>query len=170
MPQQQGEDFTEFVHVAWPTLYRTAYLLVGEHQLAEDLVQAALAKTYASWNKVRDRSAATAYARVALLNTGMSWFRRRSWSEKPAESLPEPAGHHGEPSDRPAIMTALRELPPRQRAVVVLRFYEDLSVREVADALGCSEGTVKSQTHDALTKLRTLLGDAVVPADLRSSL
>jgi len=168
MPQPQDDDFTEFVHLAWPTLYRTAYLLVGEHQLAEDLVQSALAKTYASWRRIRDRQAATAYARVALVNTGTSWFRRRSWSEKPAVSLPEAVGHTAEPSDRPAIMSALRELPPRQRAVVVLRFYEDLSVRDVADALGCSEGTVKSQTHDALARLRALLGDAVVPADLRS--
>lgn len=169
MPQPQDDDFTEFVHTAWPTLYRTAYLLVGEHQLAEDLVQTALAKTYASWRKVRDRNAATAYARVALVNTATSWFRRKSWgNERPTETLPDGAAGI-EPSDRPAVMSALQALPPRQRAVVVLRYYEDLGVREVAEALGCSEGTVKSQTHDALGRLRDLLGDAVVPADLRST-
>ena len=156
------EEFTEFVHAAWPGLYRTAYLMLGEHQLAEDLVQSALAKTYASWHRVREPEAAPAYARVVLANTAASWFRRRSWrNEHPSEILPE-TGHEHDPSDRPAVVDALRTLPPRQRAVVVLRYYDDLSVRDVAHALGISEGTVKSQTSDALNRLRLLLGDAVV--------
>jgi len=155
------EEFTELVHAAWPGLYRTAYLMLGDHQLAEDLVQTALAKTYASWGKVRDREAAPVYARVVLANTAASWFRRRSWrKEHPTETVPEHVTEP-DPSNRPAVVNALRHLPPRQRAVVVLRFYDDLSVREVADALGCSEGTVKSQTSDALARLRTLLGDDV---------
>ena len=164
MPAPPGDaEFTEFVHAAWPGLYRTAYLMLGEHQLAEDLVQSALAKTYASWRKVREPAAAPAYARVVLANTATSWFRRRSWrNESPTLDLPE-AGQDIDPSDRPAVVDALRSLPPRQRAVVVLRYYDDLTVREVAEALGISEGTVKSQTSDALARLRTLLGDAVVP-------
>jgi RNA polymerase sigma-70 factor (sigma-E family) len=163
-------EFAEFVEAAWPGLYRTAYLILGEHQLAEDLVQTTLAKTFASWGKVRDQGAAMGYARVVLANTAASWFRRRSWrNEKPTETLPDESQVAGsDPSDRPALMEALRRLPPRQRAVVVLRFYDDLSVREVAHALACSEGTVKSQTHHAMTQLRVLLGDAVVPADLWS--
>ena len=157
------DEFTELVHAAGPGLYRTAYLMLGDHQLAEDLVQTALAKTYASWGKVRDREAAPVYARVVLANTAASWFRRRSWrKEHPTETLPEHVTEP-DPSNRPAVVNALRHLPPRQRAVVVLRFYDDLSVREVADALGCSEGTVKSQTSDALARLRTLLGDDVAP-------
>lgn len=164
-------EFAEFVEAAWPGLYRTAYMILGEHQLAEDLVQTTLAKTYASWAKVREPAAAMGYARVVLANTAASWFRRRSWrNEQPTETLP--VGSHlpggSDPSDRPALMEALRRLPPRQRAVVVLRFYDDLSVREVAHALACSEGTVKSQTHHAIAQLRLLLGDAVVPADLGS--
>jgi RNA polymerase sigma-70 factor (sigma-E family) len=159
------DEFTELVHVAWPGLYRTAYLMLGDHQLAEDLVQASLAKTYASWRKVKDPAAAPAYARVVLANTAASWFRRRSWrNERPTEVLPEQAAEH-DPSHRPALVDALRQLPPRQRAVVVLRYYDDLSVREVAHALGCSEGTVKSQTSDALARLRLLLGEAVVPTN-----
>jgi len=158
------EDFTEFVHASWPSLYRTAYLMLGEHQLAEDLVQAALARTYASWRKVRDPGAAPAYARVVLVNTATSWFRRRSWrNERPTHDLPD-SGHEPDPSNRPALVEALRALPPRQRAVVVLRYYDDLSVREVATALGIAEGTVKSQTADALTRLRMLLGDAAAPS------
>jgi RNA polymerase sigma-70 factor (sigma-E family) len=164
--QLTDDEFTEFVHATWPGLYRTAYLMLGDHQLAEDLVQTALAKTYASWRKVKEPAAAPAYARVVLANTAASWFRRRSWrNEHPTEQLPEGA-IHGDPSTRPAVVDALRTLAPRQRAVIVLRYYDDLSVREVATALGISEGTVKSQTSDALARLRTQLGDAVVPQTL----
>ena len=170
MAQQLTDDeFTEFVHATWPGLYRTAYLMLGDHQLAEDLVQTALAKTYASWRKVQEPAAAPAYARVVLANTAASWFRRRSWrNEHPTEQLPE-GSSYADPSTRPAVVDALRTLAPRQRAVVVLRYYDDLSVREVAIALGISEGTVKSQTSDALARLRTLLGDAVIPQTLGAS-
>ncbi len=153
------DEFTEFVHVAWPGLYRTAYLLLGEHQLAEDLVQTALTKTYAAWRNVKEPAAAPAYARTVLVNTATSWFRRRSWrNERPTESLPE-TGAVSDPSSRPALLDALETLAPRQRAVVVLRYYDDLSVREVARILGIAEGTVKSQTSDALARLRRVLGE-----------
>ena len=160
------EQFTEFVHASWPALYRTAYLLLGDHAEAEDLVQSALAKTYASWHRVRDLNAATGYARTTLVNTAASWFRRRSWrNERPSASLPDRAHDH-DLTDRTLLVDALAQLPPRQRAAIVLRYYEDLSVAQTAVALGCSEGTVKSQTSDALTRLRALLGDAVVPHTL----
>ncbi len=162
-------DFTEFVHATWPSLYRTAYLLLGDRAEAEDLVQSALAKTYASWGRVRDLEAAPGYARTTLINTASSWFRKKSWrNERPTEVLPEPAaGSTGpDPSDRTAVLTALAQLPRRQRAVIVLRYYEDLSVAQTAGALGIADGTVKSQTSDALARLRTLLGDAVIPATL----
>ena len=159
------DEFSEFVQGAWRGLYRTAYLLVGDKGLAEDLVQTALAKTYAAWPKVRDVQAAPGYARTTLVNTAAAWFRRRSWrNELPTLELPE-HGHEADPSTRPAVLGALAQLPPRQRAVVVLRYYDDLSVAEAAQALGCSEGTVKSQTSKALDTLRRLLGDAVVPVD-----
>ena len=161
--QLTDEEFTEFVHAAWPGLYRTAYLMLGDHQLAEDLVQTALAKVYVSWRKVKDRAAAPAYARVVLANTAASWFRKRSWrNERPTETVPD-AGVEHDPSTRTALVEALGTLAPRQRAVIVLRYYDDLSVREVAHALGISEGTVKSQTSDALARLRKQLGDEVVP-------
>ena len=171
MPHLSGrppsdEQFTEFVHASWGSLYRTAYLLLGDHAEAEDLVQTALAKTYASWHRVRDLNAAPGYARTTLVNTASSWFRRRSWrNEQPTGELPE-AVHEHDPSQRPTLAHALGQLPPRQRAVVVLRFYEDMSVAQTAEVLGCSQGTVKSQTSDALTRLRSLLGDAVVPQTL----
>lgn len=164
------EQFTELVHAAWPSLYRTAYLLLGDPAEAEDLVQTALAKTYAHWGKVRDVAAAPGFARTTLVNTASSWFRRRSWrNERPTEVLPDDAAASGpDETDRPTLVAALAQLPPRQRAVVVLRFYEDLDVAATAAALGCSPGTVKSQTSDALAKLRTLLGDSVVPHTLSS--
>lgn len=161
------EQFTELVQGAWASLYRTAYLMLGDHAEAEDLVQTALAKTYATWHRVRDVDAAVGYARTVLVNTASSWFRRRSWrNERPTEHLPETAYEHPDAGDRPTVIAALALLPARQRAVIVLRYYEDLSVAQVAGALGCSEGTVKSQTSEALAKLRVRLGDTVIPQTL----
>jgi DNA-directed RNA polymerase specialized sigma24 family protein len=97
-------DFTEFVHAGWPGLYRTAYLLVGDRELAEDLAQTALAKTYAAWARIDDRSAAPAYARRTLVNTAASWFRKKGWrNELPSDELPE-LGHATDPSTRPAVL------------------------------------------------------------------
>jgi RNA polymerase sigma-70 factor (sigma-E family) len=167
MPRSPSDaEFTEFVHASWASLYRTAYLMLGDRAEAEDLVQTTLAKTYASWSKVREVEAAPAYARTVLVNTASSWFRKKSWrNERPTATLPD-AGHETDLTDRPALIDALARLAPRQRAVIVLRYYDDLSVGQTAAALGCSEGTVKSQTSDALNRLRGLLGDAVIPLEL----
>lgn len=165
MSHDRDADFAEFAQHAWPRLYRTAHLLLGDHGLAEDLTQTALAKTYAAWGRIEDPAAALAYASATLVNTATSWFRRRGWrNELPREDVAlSHVARTPDPSDRPAVMEALAALPPRQRAVVVLRYYDDLSVADTAAALGCSTGTVKSQTSDALARLRELLGEAVVP-------
>jgi RNA polymerase sigma-70 factor (sigma-E family) len=165
MPRHSDEQFTEFVHASWPSLYRTAYLLLGDRGLAEDLVQTALAKTYASWSRVRDVDAGLGYARTTLVNTATSWFRRKGWrNEQPTEHLDDRT-YDDDPSVHPTLMQALAQLPPRQRAVIVLRFYDDLPVADTARALDCAEGTVKSQTSDALGALRALLGESVVPLE-----
>jgi RNA polymerase sigma-70 factor (sigma-E family) len=153
------------VHASWPRLYRTAYLLVTDHGLAEDLVQTALARTYAAWPRIDDPNAATAYARTCVTNEALTWFRKRGWKgEVVGETATERATDHQDPTTRPTVLAALRQLAPRQRAVIVLRYYADASVAETAQTLGCSTGTVKSQTSDALAKLRVLLGDSVIPA------
>jgi RNA polymerase sigma-70 factor (sigma-E family) len=159
-PTDYDGDFTEFVEASWAGLYRTAFMLLGDRGLAEDLAQTALTKTYTAWTRIDDRSAARAYAQRTLVNTASSWFRRKGWrNERPTLDLPE-ALHAHNVGARLEVMDALAQLPPRQRAVIVLRYYEDLPVAETADALGCSTGTVKSQTFEALAKLRILLGDA----------
>jgi RNA polymerase sigma-70 factor (sigma-E family) len=157
------------VQVAWPGLYRTAFMLLGDRGLAEDLAQTALTKTYAAWGRIEDKSAARAYAQRTMFNTAASWFRRTGWrKEYPMSEVPDfrVSGSAEDLATRSGVMDALAQLPPRQRAVVVLRFYEDLSVAETADALGCSTGTVKSQTFEAFSKLRTLLGDVAMPDTL----
>jgi RNA polymerase sigma-70 factor (sigma-E family) len=158
--------FTEFVQASWPGLYRTAFMLLGDHGLAEDLAQAALTKTYTAWTRIENPSAARAYAHRTLLNTAASWFRKKGWrKEHPTAELPA-TSDASDVGTRSEIMEALAQLPPRQRAVVVLRFYEDMSVAATADVLGCSEGTVKSQTFEAFAKLRGLLGDATITETL----
>jgi RNA polymerase sigma-70 factor (sigma-E family) len=158
-------EYEQFVHTAWASLYRTAYLMLGDHAAAEDLVQTTLAKTYAGWRRVRDVQAAHGYARTTMFNTARSMFRSPGWrKELASERVPEQA-YTEDASTRSDLMDALRRLAPRQRAVVVLRFYEDLSVAQTAHALGISEGTVKSQTSDAMDRLRTLLGDSVLPQE-----
>ncbi len=155
-------EYSEFVAAAWGPLYRTAYLMVGNRAMAEDLVQTALTNTYAAWRNVREVEAAHAYARTAVVRSVASWFRSRVRLREQLTDEPPDTGYSPDHSTRPALMEALRQLPARQRAVVVLRFYEDLSVTQVAETMGCSEGTVKSQTSAALAKLRLILGESVV--------
>ena len=141
-------------------LLRTAYLVVGDHQLAQDLLQEALVKAYVAWPRLRDATKAEAYVRRTIVTTAISWRRRRSFHERPVDVLPEAGA--GDETDRLAahddVWQQVLGLPPRQRAALVLRYYEDLSEADTAEALGCSVGTVKSQVSDALGKLRERVG------------
>lgn len=154
--------FAEFVAARSGALHRTAYLMVGEHALAQDLLQEALTKTYVAWPRLREAANAEAYTRRAITTTAISWRRRRSWHEQPREDLPDlPARGPGTSDDvttRAWVWAALQELPPRQRAAVVLRYYEDLTEAQTALAMGCAVGTVKSQVAQAIKKLRERLG------------
>jgi RNA polymerase sigma-70 factor (ECF subfamily) len=151
------DAFRDFAVAQWPVLTRLAYLLVSDVGHAEDIVQTVLARMWPIWSRI-SREAPEAYARKALVNTATSWWRRRWHGERPTESLPEHHGYDDELaprlSDRAALSAALRELPPRQRSAVVLRFAEDLSEQQVAAALNCSVGTVKSLTSRGLARLR----------------
>ena len=152
--------FADFMSARWSSLFRTAYLLTGDRHEAEDLLQTALARTFVRWKGIRDKGAADAYVRRAMLNLASRRWRTRG-RELTLERLPEPA-HDGGVGSSDARMLLWREivkLPPRMRAALVLRFYEDLSEAATAAELGCSVGTVKSQTHHALRRLRDALGE-----------
>ncbi|MEI5673887.1 MULTISPECIES: SigE family RNA polymerase sigma factor [unclassified Nocardioides] len=163
------EAFAEFTVARGKALQRAAYLMVGDAALAQDLVQEALTKTYVAWPRLRDPANAEAYARKAITTTAISWFRRRSWSERPTGQLPEivSSGSVAAVDERVWLWQALLELPVRQRAAVVLRYYEDLTEAQTAEAMGCAVGTVKSQVSAGLAKLRARLGDdpALLPLD-----
>jgi RNA polymerase sigma-70 factor (sigma-E family) len=143
------ESFDAFVAARSQTLLRTAYLLTRDHALAEDLVQTALAKAWFHWSKIDNPEP---YVRRIMITTYSSWWRRRWNGEIPTEELPESPAPPGE--ERLDLWDAIGRLPRRQRAVVVLRFYEDLSEAETARLMGSTVGTVKSQTAKALAKLR----------------
>lgn len=149
--------FEDFVAARWSALYRTAYLLCGTRPEAEDLLQSALATTCVRWSHIRDKGAADAYVRRTMLNLAQRHWRRRR-REVATANLPDSGHDHlGARADHVALWTEVRRLPPRMRAVLVLRYFEDLSVAQTAAALGCSEGTVKSQTHHAVRQLRSAL-------------
>jgi RNA polymerase sigma-70 factor, ECF subfamily len=166
------QEFREFVAARSGALLRTAYLLAGDWATAEDLLQTALTKTYLAWKRLGQIEAVEPYTRRVLVNTATSWWRRRWHGERPTEVLPEQPGpdRHEEAVERDALWQHVRTLPARQRAVLVLRFYEDLSEAQTADLLDISIGTVKSQTARALATLRRRLGtseavpDRVAPA------
>jgi RNA polymerase sigma-70 factor (sigma-E family) len=150
------EGFSEFVATRSPRLLRTAYLLCRDWALAEDLLQTALARAWVAWRRINGDP--EPYVRKIIANTYASWWRRRWTSEQPTDRLPEPrAGDpdpHARVDDRDEVWQALGQLPKRQRAVLVLRYFEDMSEAEIAEALDCSVGTVKSQASRALAKLR----------------
>ena len=161
-----GGDFDDFVRASSPGLLRTAYLLTGDRGHAEDLVQTALLQVARRWRRIRGEP--TPYARRVVVNLAKNRWRERS--RRPQESTatvePGPAPPDGDVLLQQVLLPAVMELPTRQRAVLVLRYFQDLSVEQTAAALGCSTGTVKSQTHHALSKLRKALGD---PADLKEN-
>ena len=149
-------DFATYVRTRSARLIRAAYLLTGDRQLAEDLAQTALAKVSLRWNVVSGRGDPDAYVRKAMVRTAIGWRRRRWHGERPTAPLPEVAVSDSTAAvdARQRLRAALLSLPPRQRAAVVLRFYEDLTEVDTAMTLGCSVGAVKSQTAKGLDKLR----------------
>ena len=151
--------FTSYVRARGPVLLRTARSLTANPSDAEDLLQTALAKTYLAWERIADHRALDGYVRRALLNTRTSQWRKRRLDEFAVDELPEPAPVPGpDPAEqqavRDAMWRAVCKLPDRQRAMVVLRYYEDLSEVQTAELLGVSVGTVKSAVSRALVKLR----------------
>ncbi|MGW0502509.1 SigE family RNA polymerase sigma factor [Micromonospora sp. NPDC003241] len=154
------DEFRDFVTARSAALLRTAYLLTGDWGTAEDLLQTALTKTYLAWKRLGGIEAIEPYARRVMVNTSTSWWRRRWHGERPTEVLPERAAADAieQQLDRDVLWRHLRALPARQRAVLVLRYYEDMSEAQTAALLEISPGTVKSQTSRALATLRRRLG------------
>lgn len=158
-----GRDaaFTDFVDASWSRLHRYGYVLTGSTTDAEELVQETLVKVYQAWHRIGPDGSALAYTRTAMARTHVSRWRsltRRAAVEDKVVLDRALAGGHpaweSSAADRDEVWHALATLPPRQRAVVVLRFYEDLPERAIAEALGCTVGTVKSQLSRALASLR----------------
>ncbi|HET7017480.1 MAG TPA: SigE family RNA polymerase sigma factor [Streptosporangiaceae bacterium] len=149
-------EFSEFAHSRWPQLVRLGYGLTGDRGLGEDLAQTALASAYASWPRVRRADDPDAYLRKILVNAYRGGRRKRRIDEDLRPTAPEvavadPVGRH---DDQAAVLAALAALPPKQREVVLLRFWLDLTEVQVAESLGCSIGNVKSQSARALAKLK----------------
>jgi len=161
MKHDDEEYFRSFVAERSAALLRSAYLIVGDRGRAEDLLQTALAKTYSSWGRIRDRGALEAYVRRTMVTTATSWWRGRRFREHLVEELPagrvavdHPGGDIDAVVERDAMWRRLAMLPVRQRAVMVLRYYEGLTESEIADILDISRGSVKSHASRAMASLR----------------
>lgn len=181
--QAEDDAFRGFVVARWSALVRTAYLMTGDHGRAEDLVQTTLERMHKHWRRIERRDAPEVYARRVMINEIVASGRRQRFREVPLGHAPEPAAPawsargigSGPPRDqvadpvvdRDAMWQALSTLPARMRAVVVLRFYEDLTEADTAALLDCSVGTVKSQTSRGLDRLRAALSDPPDPGQAR---
>jgi RNA polymerase sigma-70 factor (sigma-E family) len=157
MARRDSEEFTSFVVAHQARLRRVAFLMRGDWSLASDYVQDALVRVYRHWPRLRSEGEAHAYARKTVVSVVIDAKRRRSSTEVPVDSVADRLDGEdaaGRSADRDLLRRCLTQVAPRQRACLVLRFYDDLSVAEVAAALGCSEGTVKSQTARGLETLQ----------------
>nr|WP_042183703.1 SigE family RNA polymerase sigma factor [Kibdelosporangium sp. MJ126-NF4]CEL15756.1 RNA polymerase sigma-70 factor [Kibdelosporangium sp. MJ126-NF4]CTQ93682.1 RNA polymerase sigma-70 factor [Kibdelosporangium sp. MJ126-NF4] len=165
MDQRDEQEFAEYFEARRDAVRRTAYMLCGDWHRADDLAQTAFVALHRRWRKVRDRGALDAYVRRTVVRAMIDESRRPWRRERFVEQLPEPTSVAAEVGDtvatRSALLGGLKQVPPRQRAVLVLRFLEGLDVAATAETLKCSEGTVKSQTARGLTALREALGDAL---------
>jgi len=169
--QREEQEFAEYFAARRDAVRRTAYALCGDWHRADDLAQTAFVALHRRWRKIRDRGALDAYVRRTLVRAMIDETRRPWRRERYVEQMPDVAASDAEVGDtvatRSALLDGLRRVPPRQRAVLVLRFLEGLDVAAVAETLKCSEGTVKSQTARGLATLREVLGDNL--DDLRSA-
>lgn len=153
-------NFEEYVRTRQEALLRSARRLVTDPMEAQDLLQTALARTYGRWEGIADKSLADAYLRRVMINTRTEWWRTRRLQEVPTEHLPDVVGVEDgaeQRADRALLMEVLGILAPKQRSVVVLRHWEQMSTEETAQALGMSPGTVKSTLHRSLARLRAEL-------------
>ena len=158
---ERDADFAAYMTARQPSLLRTAYLLSGDRHTAEDLVQTTFAKLYLSWDRVQRRELVDGYVRRILVNEHISlWRRPFKRREVASDSLPEaPAPDRQDHGESAALWEFVQTLPRRQRAVIVLRYYEDLTEAETADVLGIAVGTVKSQASRALAAMRSRVHD-----------
>jgi RNA polymerase sigma-70 factor (sigma-E family) len=155
--EDEAGGFAEFVRLRERALQRTAWLLTGDQAIAEDLVQTALARTWPHWERIRRRDDPEVYVRRVMVNTWSTWGRRRWHREQVVEVMPDSAADSdvaAEVAIRVAVRSALETLTERQRTVVVLRIFDDLTEAQVARVLGCAIGTVKSTMSQALARLR----------------
>ncbi len=163
MKEPAAGQFREFVAARQGTLFRAAVLLTGHRQDAEDLLQTALAKLAAHWPQIQRTGSPDAYVRKIMYHQRISWWRRRRHlREYAVDALPDVGDHRdlaGDSALRLALARTLGQLTPKQRAVIVLRYYEDLPEAQVAEILGISVGTVRSQAHRTLARLRELCPD-----------
>ena len=176
MARGDGEDldFEEFVAARSRNLFRTAFLLTDNKETAEDLVQTALEKAYQRWWRIRRIDQPEAYLRRVIVNLANDYWRSKkgvqvhAFNEAQLEAWLRDSDHHADPADtlahRDALMRALKTLPFQMRSVLILRYWECMSERQVADLLGCSLGSVKSQGARGLARLRTLVGVDVLDA------
>ncbi|MFD7654968.1 SigE family RNA polymerase sigma factor [Actinosynnema sp. NPDC059797] len=165
MDQRDEQEFAEYFAARREAVRRTAFLLCGDWHRADDFAQTAFVALHRRWRKVRDKGALDAYVRRSLVRAVIDESRRPWRRERFVDQVPEAPSGDGEVADsvatREALVAGLKRVPPRQRAVLVLRFLEGLDVAAAAEALGCSEGTVKSQTSRGLEALRAALGDTI---------
>jgi RNA polymerase sigma-70 factor (sigma-E family) len=163
--QRDEQEFAEYFEARRDAVRRTAYLLCGDWHRADDLAQTAFVALHRRWHKVRDRGALDAYVRRTVVRAMIDESRRPWRRERFVDQMPERASGDADVGDavatRSTLLDGLRRVPPRQRAVLVLRFLEGLDVAATAESLKCSEGTVKSQTSRGLAALREVLGDSL---------
>ncbi|MET7452196.1 SigE family RNA polymerase sigma factor [Streptomyces sp. NPDC005574] len=166
MEQERADGFDTFVAARWSALFHLARLLVGgDRHRAEDLLQEALVKLWFVWPRIAEE-APEAYVRKVLVRAAARSARRRWWGERPVEQLPDLAEADDVSTavaERSRLEAALAQLPPRQRAAVVLRYYQDLPEKQVAEMLGCPVGTARSHASRGVARLRLILADVIEP-------
>ncbi|MFE9424962.1 SigE family RNA polymerase sigma factor [Kitasatospora sp. NPDC006697] len=166
---EEAGDFLEFAHARSGHLFRTACLLSGDWHLAEDLVQETLAKLYRSWHRIDQQvGSPAAFAQTVLFRTFLSHRRRLSTRERPVDALPETPQPQEEPELRITLLQGLAQLTPKDRAVLVLRYWEDRSVEETAQVLRVSPGTARVRSLRALERLRAVLGEELQDLGVRT--